>query len=183
MTCSKSLIRPTADIDHRQIGRHRKGFRASSEPTHELHRPTSRVGLTSNSKKPSTLHRDGCQHSIFCIFDDGFYRFGTERDSNSPTAAVSTDYGIRKREYCYEEGTARGADLFSAERNHTPVNARHREIGRRAFRVLGQFWQGFATNPPAASRSLFRERTSGVRKGPSRFLPDPGISAQNSRNL
>ena len=43
-----------------------------------------------------------------------------------------------------------GARFFSAERNHRPVNARRREIGRRAFRVLGQFWQGFGTTPLAA---------------------------------
>ena len=39
------------------------------------------------------------------------------------------------------------------------------------------------TIPPAASRSLFRERTSGVGKGPSRFLPHPEISRPNSPNL
>ena len=76
-----------------------------------------------------------------------------------------------------------GARFFSTERNPTPVNARRREIGCRAFCVSGQFWQGFATIPPPASRSLFRERTFGVRKGPSRYLPHPGISRQNSRSL
>jgi len=35
--------------------------------------------------------------------------FKIERDSNSATTAISTAYVIRKREYCYEEGTFRGA--------------------------------------------------------------------------
>jgi len=52
-----------------------------------------------------------------------------------------------------------GARFISTERNPTPVNARRREIGCRAFCVSGQFWQEFASIPPPASRSLFRERT------------------------
>ncbi len=38
-----------------------------------------------------------------------------------------------------------GARFFSTERNPRPVNARRREIGSRAFRVLGLYSQGFTT--------------------------------------
>ena len=39
----------------------------------------------------------------------------TERDSNSPTSIISTAYAFEKREYCYEEGSFRGALEFSAK--------------------------------------------------------------------
>jgi hypothetical protein len=43
---------------------------------------------------------------------EGFLSFlTTEMDSNSPIAAISTAYVIQKREYCYEEGSFRGALL------------------------------------------------------------------------
>jgi hypothetical protein len=121
----------------------------------------------------------------WCPFSvDGCFRpAGTEWDSKSATPFRKTASVMRSRACCYEEGCFRGARFFSTERNPTPVNARRREIGCRAFCVLCQFWQGFATFWRSARRSLFRERTSGVRKGPSRFLPQPVISGQNSRSL
>jgi len=108
---------------------------------------------------------------------------GTERDSNSANRVAAITYGFQKREYCYEEGRVRGARLLSTERIAKPVNARRREIGCRAFCVLGVIPQGFTTIPLATSRSLVRERILGVRKEPARFLPHPGISCQNSRTL
>ena len=42
---------------------------------------------------------------------------------------------FERREYCYEEGCARGADLFLPKLTAKPVNARRREIGGRAFCV------------------------------------------------
>jgi hypothetical protein len=36
---------------------------------------------------------------------------GTERDSNSATDYCASTYEIRESEYCYEEGSSRGASL------------------------------------------------------------------------
>jgi hypothetical protein len=60
------------------------------------------------------------------------------------TSFVFTTSGIGSRASRYEERLARGARFFSAERNHRPVNARRREIGRRALCVYGPFLQVFA---------------------------------------
>jgi len=38
----------------------------------------------------------------------------TERDSNSLSACLATSCGLRKREYCYEEGSFRGGAARSA---------------------------------------------------------------------
>ena len=76
-----------------------------------------------------------------------------------------------------------GAFRVSTSPTDTPVSARPREIARRAFGVLGQFWQGFATIRPAATRSRFSERLPGVRKQPWGLLPHPRISERNSRSL
>ena len=77
----------------------------------------------------------------------------------------------------------RGAFRVSTNPTDTPVNARRREIGSRAFRVHGQFLQGFATIRSEPPRSQFSERLSGVRKQPWGLLPHPGISERNSRSL
>ena len=82
----------------------------------------------------------------------------TERDSNLATCFAVSTYGFRKREYCYEEGSFRGARLLSMERNDTPVNARGRKIGRWAYCVFGPFLRGFATIRPYSKKSLFRKK-------------------------
>lgn len=40
-------------------------------------------------------------------------------------------------ENCCDKSPFRGACFFSKEKNDTPVNARHREIGGRAFDISG----------------------------------------------
>ena len=67
----------------------------------------------------------------------------TERDSNSATACAAGTCDIRQREYGYEQGCVRGALSFSTNLTDTPVNARRREIGCRAFRVFGLYPKGF----------------------------------------
>ena len=71
-----------------------------------------------------------------------------------------------KREYCFEESLARGAFSFSTNEVGTPVNARGRDFGQRAFGVLGLSPQGFATILAATPPSLFREIGTWVRNRP-----------------
>ena len=61
-----------------------------------------------------------------------------------------------KREYCYEEGCARGAFAFSTERATNPVNAQAREIGRWAFFVYPQDLLGSRAQTRVSPTSLFR---------------------------
>src|SRR5690606_4420788 len=87
------------------------------------------------------------------------------------------------RASCYEGGCLRGAFDFSAHGRGTPVNARRREFPLSAFSRFGLSRKGFATPRRWPRRSPFRERANGVRNDPSRSLPDPGISPENSRTL
>ena len=58
----------------------------------------------------------------------GFLSSGrTERDSNSVIAAATGTCDIRKREYCYEEGSFRGARLGCEISADPLVNAQRRE--------------------------------------------------------
>ena len=50
---------------------------------------------------------------------------------------------FERREYCYEEGCARGAFVKVLTLATKRLNARRREIDRRAFFVSTQFFAGF----------------------------------------
>jgi hypothetical protein len=50
---------------------------------------------------------------------------------------------FERREYCYEEGCARGAFVKVLTLATKRLNARRREIDRRAFFVSTQFYAGF----------------------------------------
>ena len=67
-----------------------------------------------------------------------------------------------RREYCYEEGCARGAFVRVRTLATKRVNARHREIDRRAFFVSRQeitrICEFFKTGSHDSLRSLFEER-------------------------
>ena len=57
----------------------------------------------------------------------------------------------RQREYCYEEGCARGAFVKVLTLATKRLNARRREIDRRAFFVSTQFFAGFQRFSRSAS--------------------------------
>jgi len=44
------------------------------------------------------------------------FRNATERNAESVTFIATSTYGIQQREYCYEEGSSRGAVGFSASK-------------------------------------------------------------------
>jgi len=67
----------------------------------------------------------------------------TERVSNSPTTAISTAYVIRKREYCYEEGSFRGAFPDSCEKRLPASKHRRPMHPHRPSRVLSPCFQHF----------------------------------------
>jgi hypothetical protein len=60
---------------------------------------------------------------------------GTERDSNSTSNDLTITYGFEKREYCYEEGSFRGACFSVTKPADILVNVRRREFRLSAFRV------------------------------------------------
>jgi hypothetical protein len=102
----------------------------------------------------------------------------TERDSNSATTYAATSYDNRKREYCFEEGSFRGAPFFSTKLAATPVNARRRELSLAAFSRFLAFPQGLtsiAISFPALSVSRDAERraesTIMVATGPRNLGP------------
>ncbi len=63
------------------------------------------------------------------------------------------------------------------------VNARHREIDRRACFVYRHLPQRLASIPRSRPGSPFRERKTRVRTKPTGFLPHPKTSVAESRHL
>ena len=81
---------------------------------------------------------------------------------------------FERREYCYEEGCARGACVKVRTLTTKRLNARRREIDRRAFFVLPSYWRvshAFRVSPAqTAAISVCRE-ISVSRTQPSRLRP------------
>jgi hypothetical protein len=74
------------------------------------------------------------------LYTKSYPYVGPPEDSVKPDAIVT--YSFEKRVSRYEEGCFRGTFCFSTSQTYTPVNARPREIGCRAFRILGVFFAG-----------------------------------------
>ena len=68
-------------------------------------------------------YRPGCK-PVGRISKSVPFVLATERDSNSATCFAAITYGIRKREYCYEEGSFRGADIRSSNSTDPLVYAK-----------------------------------------------------------
>jgi hypothetical protein len=61
------------------------------------------------------------------------YRNATEKASNSATSIATSTYEIHQREYCYEEGSFRGAFSSELEKLATRVTRKRRKPTHSAF--------------------------------------------------
>jgi hypothetical protein len=87
--------------------------------------------------------------------------FTTERDSNSATTCAPCSYDNSEREYCYEEGSFRGAPFCTATLADPLVNAPAPRVVSLGVSRFLPFWQGFASNAKgyaALSVSRFADR-------------------------
>jgi hypothetical protein len=160
--------------------RSRAGLRPADRVAEELSHVTTNQGATVNwAAVNSDVRNDTASvnsaGATFPLTRRVFVRSGFLSVSGGPKGTRTPQLQPRQalasiakesREYCYEEGSFRGARRNSSKSAANPVNARHREISRRAFGVFGQCREGFPTIRPAWRRSPFRERSTRVRKEP-----------------
>ena len=100
--------------------------------------------------------------------------FATERDSNSVSRFATGACDIRKREYCYEEGSFRGADFSAAKLADPLVYKKRREPTALGVLRLPVNLQQLATM--RASGPLSRRTARSSRRTPK----TPGLRSDDS---